>query len=383
MKAAVFPASRRRCWRGTAAESSVTQFPAFAFRLHQFISRGDSVYASLEPEDDRVITLEGQHFVPKDRRKVLIPLVFCRECGQEYYCVRATLDRETGKRAFSPRDLGDIQSTDESQAGFLHISASDHGRATRNCGGNDCPKIGWKKRNGLTRVRKDRDDSLPEPIQIGLSGIQGTEGHAAHFLSAPFRFCLRCSVSYGFRLTSDFTKLATLSSEGRSTATTILSLGSIRYLRSSDLDQTARKLLSFTDNRQDASLQAGHFNDFIEVGLLRRALYKAVADAGPEGITHETLTQRVFDALNLDFTLYAVDHTVRFAAAVETQRALRDVLGYRLYRDLRRGWRVTSPNLEQCGLLEIYYQSIDELCAAEDVWNRRHRALSTADPGPG
>ncbi len=33
-----------------------------------------------------------------------------------------------------------------------------------------------------------------------------------------------------------------------------------------------RKLLTFTDNRQDASLQAGHFNDFVQVGLLRTAL---------------------------------------------------------------------------------------------------------------
>ncbi len=39
------------------------------------------------------------------------------------------------------------------------------------------------------------------------------------------------------------------------------------------------------------------------------------------------------------------------------------MLGYRLYRDLRRGWRITSPNLEQCGLLEIGYQSLDEVCA--------------------
>jgi hypothetical protein len=30
--------------------------------------------------------------------------------------------------------------------------------------------------------------------------------------------------------------------------------------------------LSFTDNRQDASLQAGHFNDFVEIGQLRSGL---------------------------------------------------------------------------------------------------------------
>jgi hypothetical protein len=59
---------------------------------------------------------------------------------------------------------------------------------------------------------------------------------------------------------------------------------------------------------------------------------------------------------------------VRFQARQDTERALREVLGYRLYRDLRRGWRVTSPNLEQCGLLDIEYLSLDEVCQADDLW---------------
>jgi len=46
------------------------------------------------------------------------------------------------------------------------------------------------------------------------------------------------------------------------------------------LEKKARKLLSFTDNRQDASLQAGHFNDFVEISLLRAGLFRAVENAG-------------------------------------------------------------------------------------------------------
>ena len=53
--------------------------------------------------------------------------------------------------------------------------------------------------------------------------------------------------------------------------------------------------------------------------------------------------------LVLALELYAADPTVRFAALQETHKALRDVLGYRLYLDLRRGWRIMSPNLEQRG----------------------------------
>ena len=139
-------------------------------------------------------------------------------------------------------------------------------------------------------------------------------------------------------------------------------------------------MLSFTDNRQDASLQAGHFNDFVEVGLLRAALHQAVQRAGESGLTHEHLAQQVFTALSLPVELYAVDPTVKFLARTETDRALREVLAYRIYQDLRRGWRVTSPNLEQCGLLRIEYASLDELCAAEEEWRTVHPALADAAP---
>src|SRR5262249_7291792 len=83
-------------------------------------------------------------------------------------------------------------------------------------------------------------------------------------------------------------------------------------MRASALDVRARKLLSFTDNRQDASLQAGHFNDFVEIGLLRGALYKAVAAAGPEGLRHESLTPKVFEALALPVAAYSSNPDVKF-----------------------------------------------------------------------
>jgi len=70
----------------------------------------------------------------------------------------------------------------------------------------------------------------------------------------------------------------------------------IRRLRNDqELLPKARKLLSFTDNRQDASLQAGHFNDFVEIALLRSALYRAVKSNEQTGISHDVLTMKVFN----------------------------------------------------------------------------------------
>ncbi|MGD0949096.1 MAG: DEAD/DEAH box helicase [Candidatus Binatia bacterium] len=358
-----------------------TGFPVFAFRLHQFISRGDTVYASVEPETRRYITVHGQQFVPGDRSRVLLPLVFCRECGQEYYCVRSAVDRTSGQKTFSPRELNDRLSNEQSQACFIYVSSTDPWPTDGAQLLERLPDDWIEEHRGALRVRRDRQAWLPRLAHITPDGTEHPDGAECSVIPAPFRFCLSCGVAYGFRQASDFAKLASLGTEGRSTATTILSLAAIRYLRNDEsLPERARKLLSFTDNRQDASLQAGHFNDFIEIGLLRSGLYRAVMAAGSEGLQHDELVQRVYEALNLPIELYAADPGVRFQALEETKRALRLVLAYRLYRDLQHGWRITSPNLEQSGLLEIHYGSLDELSGAQDVWEKLHPALSGVAP---
>ena len=59
-----------------------TYRPPFAFRLHQFLSPGWQMHASPELQDVRHLTMNAQKFVPgSDRKKVLLPVVFCVECG--------------------------------------------------------------------------------------------------------------------------------------------------------------------------------------------------------------------------------------------------------------------------------------------------------------
>ncbi len=358
-----------------------TGFPAFAFRLHQFISRGDTVYASVEPEDERHITVYGQKYVPGERGTVLLPLAFCRECGQEYYVVRKAKDPESNLEIYVPRELSENRDSENGEAGFLYLSNENPWPDDISEYRDRLPDDWLEDRDGELVVKRSQRKNLPENLHLNLEGKRAEHGQKVTFLQASFRFCLHCGVSYSARQISDFPKLTELSSGGRSTDTTILSLSLIRRLRrDKDLQEKARKLLSFTDNRQDASLQAGHFNDFIDVTLLRSALYRAVHHAGQEGITHEHLTQKVFDALNLPVRYYASDPEVRFAQKAATDRALREVLGYRIYRDLKRGWRITSPNLEQSGLLKIEYASLEDVCSAEDVWEGKHSALTSATP---
>jgi hypothetical protein len=89
---------------------------------------------------------------------------------------------------------------------------------------------------------------------------------------------------------------------------------------------------------------------------------------------------------------YFANPAVKGIAAEGTRWALRDVLGYRLYFDLRRGWRITNPNLEQLGLLKIDYRLLEDCCRDEEAWSTahdttlvivdemRHRANALAEP---
>lgn len=353
-------------------------FPVFAFKLHQFISRGDTVYASLDENDIRHLTVQRQLFVPNSNKdKILLPMAFCRHCGQEYYTVTKVFDDEKEAWRFAPRELNERVFDEEQEAGFLYVNDADKWSDNAAENADKVPEE-WKDQDG--KIMYNRREFLPKPVLVTPDGQIRNSGRQMLFLNAPFRFCPNCMVSYAANQRSDFAKLSALGTEGRSTATTILSLSAVRHIRNMELPPEARKLLSFTDNRQDASLQSGHFNDFVQVGLLRGAVYHALAGKSPEGVRHSELTQLVFESLGLPFDEYASNPDAsKGVAKIETERALRNVLGYYLYRDLKRGWRVTAPNLEQTGLLEIEYLSIDELACDTDQWASCHPAIANAD----
>jgi len=347
--------------------------PLFGLRLHQFVSKGDTVYASIENAADRHLTLQAQRFVPgSDRQKLLLPLAFCRECGQEYYVVRRVRPDATTHR-YEGRDVGDTSTPEGAVPGYLYASATEPWPTDPSTVLERLPDT-WVDGEEISSGLKKR---LPVEVFVGPDAEEQSGGLRASFLPAPFGFCLRCGVAYSTRQSRDFGKLATLGSEGRSTATTILSLSAIRRLREDpSVDPLAQKLLTFTDNRQDASLQAGHFNDFATTSQLRSAFAQALQDAPPGGLRHDELAVRVFQSLALPLSAYALNPGVKYAARTDVDEALRDVLGHRLYIDLERGWRLTSPNLEQCGLLRVEYAGLDELCRDEPAWSDAHPALA-------
>ena len=356
---------------GSQVQQPGTGRPVFAFRLHQFLSKGDTVYVSIEPETSRHITGSYQVSVPDHPDKALLPLGFCRECGQEYLVVAKT--NRGGQTVFVSRKDSDASGGD-SVTGYLYVS-SDLPWPDDPLAAGRLPE-GWLVTDPVTdqvEILDSKKKYLPDKVHLLLDGtLDDTRGGLpAWFVSTPFAFCMRCGVSYEQVRGNDFGKLATLDAEGRSSAMTLLSASIVRNLRAIPEDQlppSARKLLTFVDNRQDASLQAGHFNDFVQVAQLRAALFAALQNAGPDGLTHESLAGAVTNALGLQMRDFAQSPDAKFGARKDAERALRGVVEYQLYVDLQRGWRVTMPNLEQTGLVKVAYRDLPELAADEDSW---------------
>ncbi|WP_330336858.1 DEAD/DEAH box helicase [Streptomyces sp. NBC_00557] len=367
---------------GSQARDPETGRPLFAFRLHQFLSKGDSVYVSLEDEQTRYISRTYQVRVPGAKDKILLPLSFCRECGQEYLTV-AREERADGSYRFRPR------TEDDEDNGYLYVSADnpwpdETGKAIDEQRFPDS----WLKSDedrGVQMLVDSRRKRVPQPVWVRPDGsvVDRDQGLYAAYIPMPFMFCLNCGVSYESARGKDFSKLMTMDQEGRSTATSVISSSIVRHLKQlppSELDEDARKLLTFVDNRQDASLQAGHLNDFVLVTQLRGALYQAMTEAGEEGLLHEDLAPAVVAKLGLKPQDYSANPKEGSRQARRTLGALAKVVEYRLYLDLERGWRVTMPNLEQTGLLRLEYADLEEITAEEDRWAQASRPLRTADP---
>ncbi|MCH5645630.1 DEAD/DEAH box helicase [Gordonia sp. ABSL49_1] len=197
---------------GSAARPADHQPPLFAFRLHQFLSKGDTVYVSIESEDDRHITSAYQVSVPGEPHKSLMPLAFCRECGQEYLVV-ARVD-ERGSIRYRLRRDRDASGGDDAN-GYLYISTDQPWPADPISDGR-YPDSWIVDNDVVERLRRYR----PRNVHVTYDGAEDNSGIIATYVPSPFRFCLRCKVSYEQARGNDFAKLATLDAEGRSSAVT-------------------------------------------------------------------------------------------------------------------------------------------------------------------
>ena len=348
------------------------------YKLHQFIKQSGSVHVTLkkpedrDPEDD--IRLEAGFYITPDddeeKKLPVFPIVFSRISGHEMLCVR--LDHES--RKLVPRNFDEHASEDEeeqgsSETGYIIFDHKDE--PVWSDEQIDTLPDTWFTSKGA--LKKEHKPKLPTRISFDIEGQYAfkhdPEQTNAWYVPAPLMLDPTCGISYSAN-TSEYTKLTKLGSEARSTSTSVLSKAILYSLKQQKVNRKARKVLSFTDVRQDASLQSGHFNDFARNVQMRSAIYQSLHDAPNQRLDHTDIAARVFDNLDLDEAEYAKNpqHGGFTTSTNKNEEAFKKKLFYDILYDLRYGWRVVMPNLEQTGLLEIEYPELETICSQEKQW---------------
>lgn len=380
------------------AKGKMRHLLVLPYKIHQFIRQTGTMYATLGNVAQRDLTIEDKLYFdiescPVEHQSLYehcedkimyYPLLFSRASGHEFYCVTLVQDRNgcdkilardptlaltrniepQEQKAIDKNNYGDgyiVVPHEGQQIADLLVKIDDYEwpKSWVN------PKRGVFSAEGLNKVprriyfRPDGKYFFDIKKDMNLEGfIEGV------FIRAPLRFDPSAKIFFERASKNDYSALAKIGGEGRSTATTVLSYENITLMAKQGVPQSDRKLLTFVDARQDASLQAGHFNDFIRYGRMRAAILRALESQ--EQISHSEIAVKIKDALNLQPEEYARSVSTgenqdesSYFVSTKTTNTLLEYLTYLVDKDLSHNWSLNMPNLEDCSLMTVQYDELD------------------------
>ena len=357
--------------------------PIFIPKLHTFFSQGSGLVACLtedsfdkdNPHLSDAGDIECRTCANEfDRTRTAYPLSFCRGCGQEYYTTVVDQSDSVSQGALSTF----VDTEDDEEEMYLMRGSWDQDTAP-------LPDE-WLTDNG--QLRDTYVEAEPRPATFCPECDQLTPGHVEQGqlscgcfaaqgvkvmrVNQPFLFCPNCGVHYTRRVKTEFNKLFTFGTVGRSTATDVLIGNTMRNLPA---DQ--QKTIAFSDNRQDTALQAAHLNNLYQRVQFRRSLYHTLAQA--DSISLAALGNEVFDLLEDADALPPAIGTGMFGASADERQDYSDYLLFNVILELGREQQRTQQSLEDVGLIDIEYENLDKLANVEEVWESIP-VLSSAEP---
>ncbi|AHW62297.1 protein of unknown function [Draconibacterium orientale] len=324
---------------GTLQTDTGKEVPRFIPKIHAFYNQGGELRGCLVPECN-YLSHTGETTCPQCEQegrgiKTLYPLHFCRVCGQEYYGM--IKDDSSGQTM--PWTFMDYET--EGDTGYYSPAIT--------CKDDDLPQ------NWFTPKKHER--AKKHAHKFPTNGVLDTENNTftryyegedlnGVFIPSPLPICLNCGTEHGGN-TSEYGKMFLLNSVGRATGTDVITTAAIN---ASPMDE--KKLIGFSDNRQDTAFQAGHLNHWYSQIYFRRILNKVLQEIGSD-IFVKDLPAKLFPHL--------VDEK-KFVPRMRrlVRQNLETYLETYLFVEIRGTKKFTSVNLEDVGLLSVEYDSLDE-----------------------
>lgn len=301
------------------------------YKIHQFIPQTGNVYLTIGDQASRQITVEEKLYCKElshgDVKIMYYPVVFSRLSGHEFYVIKII------GSTIMPRNFDGYATGDgDSDVNDGYIILPHHGESVDDymldITSDDIPSD-WYTTNkkGVRKLKKTYEARIPQKIYVTQSGaysptepLDGMGYMEAVFVPSPLMYDPAARAIYKGKQ-SEYSKLSRIGGEGRSTATTVLSYEDIILMQKMGITQNDRKVLTFVDARQDAALQAGHFNDFIRIGKVRSAIWNAIKDA-TEAIDNTKIARMVLDNLHLQVDDYSKREGLRGGRANDVKNIM-------------------------------------------------------------
>jgi ATP-dependent helicase YprA (DUF1998 family) len=309
--------------------------PVLRPKLHSFFHGVFDVGLCLNPEC-RCLVRNGSEKCPTCGCAVR-PAALCRTCGQDYVKVR----QEPGTSQILPEDS--FHSDDSTL--FIMPSFRVDGREDEDESTEDepPPKKGKRVKNPTSSqklrqvwVNHQSGDLFETPQTGDAKNIS-----AQFMLRGKANTCPVCNSTYNRG------DIITLLRSGQASSTSVIATHHLDLLPTNE-----RKLLVFSDNRQEAAHQAGYMGDRHKQFALRHAIYSVISDS-PEGVALNSIKTRLLDkfqAMGLVKKNLGTDERKYWLEAIEYETASEFCRS--------TGQRISLENL---ALVEVQYEFLDRL----------------------
>lgn len=336
-------------------------------KVHCFFSQGreiKSCISSKGPHLNDAGEVTCPNCAKKSKIRKTFPMVFCRACGQEYYCVEILPDN-----TLRPRNLDNGATS--GVAAYIFLGSIDPEQI-------ETPEQWLTQRGALREQFKENRQPpkmtyCPDCNKIYKEGDNDnkpcicSEKIPITIIPYPFLLCLSegCGVFYDRRTRKEFNKLFSFGTVGRSTATDVLVSQMLN-----ELPEEEQKVIAFSDNRQDTALQAAHMNNIQKRLHFRRGMYRAVQ--------RSSVPIALLDVGNAIFDIYRHENVMpqytentgqqRMVPGRGEETAYKNYLLFNAILELGSPHQRNQPNLEDVGLLKIGYFSLDVLAQDHRLW---------------
>ncbi|QEE14482.1 DEAD/DEAH box helicase [Promethearchaeum syntrophicum] len=350
-------------------------------KIHLFFTQGTVIHGTLtsnDPNDikldisgDKTLNIKGNKSDEIQNREIpIFPLVFCKQCGSEFFGVKEMENGFLSSEYYNPFISGQR----------LIISKMDDTNHTLHDLGIP-PE--WFKRDG--GIRKNYIDKVPQKAyyspkhNILNPELDDPDKFSVWIIPESFEFCPKCAVIHSSN-TSRFRKFYSFDIVGRSTATDILVSNALTVL-----EKKQKKILIFSDNRQETAFQAGHLRDFQRRVSFQHVMTHTLKilssnneflEPGYTGKDIFANMKKIYDSNpDIDFKLPYVEGKRESRA----ERHFKEFLEFLALSELKSSSYILHTGVERFGLLKIVYTGLEKLISNTSLWSSVPSLLTLTD----